>query len=130
MGYFVTCITLEASASSVAFGPCARKGRTQKGTNMKNVTRRSFVKGSALAGAGAAAPAEEEKTEFDVVLVEAGANKMAVIKAVKDATGLGLKESKAAVDGAPTTLKEQAPKAEAEELKKKLEEAGAKVELK
>ena len=81
-------------------------------------------------GVSAAAPAEEEKTEFDVVLVEAGANKMAVIKAVKDATGLGLKESKAAVDGAPTTLKEQAPKAEAEELKKKLEEAGAKVELK
>ena len=83
-----------------------------------------------VAGAGAAAPAEEEKTEFDVVLVEAGANKMAVIKAVKDATGLGLKESKAAVDGALTTLKEQAPKAEAEELKKKLEAAGAKVELK
>ena len=82
-----------------------------------------------VAGA-AAAPAEEEKTEFDVVLAEVGANKMAVIKAVKEATGLGLKEAKAAVDGAPTTLKEQASKADAEELKKKLEDAGAKVELK
>ncbi len=83
-----------------------------------------------MVAAGAAAPVEEEKTEFDVVLVEVGANKMAVIKAVKDATGLGLKEAKAAVDGAPTTLKEQASKADAEELKKKLEDAGAKVELK
>ncbi len=83
-----------------------------------------------VAGAAAGAPAAEEKTEFDVVLVDAGANKMAVIKAVKEATGLGLKEAKAAVDGAPSTLKEQASKADAEELKKKLEEAGAKVELK
>ena len=80
--------------------------------------------------AGPVAATAEEKTEFNVVLAEVGANKLAVIKAVKDATGLGLKESKAAVDGAPSTLKEQAPKAEAEELKKKLEEAGAKIELK
>ena len=79
---------------------------------------------------GAAAPAAEEKTEFDVVLVEAGASKMGVIKLVKDLTGLGLKEAKALVDGAPKTLKEAASKAEAEEMKAKLEEAGAKVELK
>lgn len=83
-----------------------------------------------VAGGAAAAPAEEEKTEFDVVLAEVGENKMAVIKAVKEATGLGLKESKELVDNAPKTLKEAAPKAEAEELKKKLEEAGAKIELK
>ena len=83
-----------------------------------------------VAGGAAAAPAEEEKTEFDVVLAEVGENKMAVIKAVKEATGLGLKESKELVDNAPKTLKEAAPKAEAEELKKKLEEAGAKAELK
>ncbi|MDY2984417.1 MAG: 50S ribosomal protein L7/L12 [Synergistes jonesii] len=82
------------------------------------------------AAAGAAAPAEEEKTEFDVVLVEHGANKIAVIKAVREITGLGLKEAKDLVDGAPKTVKEAAPKEEAEEMKKKLEEAGAKVELK
>ena len=81
-------------------------------------------------GVSAAAPAAEEKTEFDVVLAEVGANKMAVIKAVKEATGLGLKEAKALVDEAPKTLKEAVPTAEAEELKKKLEEAGAKIELK
>jgi len=80
--------------------------------------------------AGPAAAAAEEKTEFDVVLVEAGASKMGVIKAVKELTGLGLKEAKDLVDNAPKTVKEQAPKAEAEELKAKLEAAGAKVELK
>ncbi len=83
-----------------------------------------------VAGGGAAAPAAEEKTEFDVVLAEVGANKMGVIKAVKEATGLGLKESKEIVDGAPKTLKEGVSKADAEEMKKKLEEAGAKIELK
>lgn len=83
-----------------------------------------------VAVAAAAAPAAEEKTEFDVVLAEVGANKMAVIKAVKEVTGLGLKEAKDAVDNAPKTLKEAASKADAEEIKKKLEEAGAKVELK
>ncbi|MBQ5782440.1 MAG: 50S ribosomal protein L7/L12 [Oscillospiraceae bacterium] len=80
--------------------------------------------------AGPAAAAAEEKTEFDVVLVEAGASKMGVIKAVKELTGLGLKEAKDLVDNCPKTVKEQAPKAEAEELKAKLEAAGAKVELK
>ena len=80
--------------------------------------------------AGAAAPAEEEKTEFDVILADFGANKMAVIKLVKEITGLGLKEAKDLVDNAPKPLKEAAPKAEAEEIKAKLEEAGAKVELK
>ncbi len=79
------------------------------------------------ADAGAAA---EEKTEFDVVLVEAGSNKVASIKAVRAATGLGLKEAKDAVEGVPFTVKEAASKDEAEELKKQLEEAGAKVELK
>ena len=82
------------------------------------------------AGAGAAAPAAEEKTEFDVVLAEVGAEKIKVIKAVREITGLGLAEAKAMVEGAPKTLKEAVSKDEAEELKKKLEEAGAKVELK
>ena len=85
---------------------------------------------AAPAAAAAAAPAEEEKTEFDVVLTSAGDSKMGVIKVVKELTGLGLKEAKALVDEAPKTVKEGASKAEAEEMKKKLEEAGATVELK
>ena len=85
---------------------------------------------AAPAAAAAAAPVEEEKTEFDVVLTSAGDSKMGVIKVVKELTGLGLKEAKALVDEAPKTLKEAASKDEAEELKKKLEEAGASVELK
>lgn len=89
---------------------------------------------SAVAAVAAAAPAaaaaEEEKTEFDVILVEAGAGKMGVIKLVKEITGLGLKEAKAIVDGAPKAVKEKASKAEAEDIKKKLEDAGAKVEVK
>ena len=87
------------------------------------------VAGGGAAG-GAAAPAAEEKTEFNVVLLEAGANKVSVIKAVRELTGLGLKEAKDLVDGAPKTVKEAMPKADAEAAKKKLEEAGAKVELK
>ena len=87
----------------------------------------AVVAGPAVA---ADAPAAEEKTEFNVVLKEVGANKLAVIKAYKEASGLGLMEAKAAVEGAPATLKENAPKAEAEALKKALEEAGATVELK
>ena len=83
-----------------------------------------------VAGAAAAAPAEEEKTEFDVILTSAGASKMGVIKLVKDVTGLGLKDAKALVDGAPKTVKEGISKADAEDLKKKLEEAGASVEIK
>ena len=83
---------------------------------------------AAPAGAGAA-PAEE-KSEFDVVLKEIGANKVQVIKAVRELTGLGLKEAKDLVDGAPKTVKEGLAKAEAEEAQKKLEAAGAKVELK
>ncbi len=79
---------------------------------------------------GAAAPAEAEKTEFDVVLASYGEKKMDVIKAVKDACGLSLKEAKELVESAPKALKEAAPKAEAEELKAKLEAAGATVELK
>ena len=80
--------------------------------------------------AAAGAPAEEEKTSFDVVLKGAGANKLAVVKLVKELTGLGLKEAKALVDSAPGVVKEGLPKAEAEGLKKQLEEAGAEVELK
>lgn len=79
---------------------------------------------------GAAAAAEEEKTEFNVVLVDSGANKINVIKVVRALTGLGLKEAKDAVEGTPATLKEGVSKADAEEAKKQLEEAGAKVELK
>ncbi|MDE6580271.1 MAG: 50S ribosomal protein L7/L12, partial [Ruminiclostridium sp.] len=84
----------------------------------------------ASAPAGGAAAAAEEKTEFDVVLVSFGDAKMNVIKAVKDICGLGLKEAKELVESAPKALKESVAKAEAEELQKKLEEAGAKVELK
>lgn len=84
----------------------------------------------AAASSSAPAAAEEEKTEFDVVLVEYGANKISVIKAVREITGLGLKDAKELVDGAPKPVKESVTKNEAEEIKKKLEEAGAKVELK
>ncbi|NFM31128.1 50S ribosomal protein L7/L12 [Clostridium botulinum] len=87
----------------------------------------------AVAGAGAgaaAAGAAEEKTEFDVVLADAGSEKIKVIKAVREVTGLGLKEAKALVDGAPKTLKEAASKEDGEAIKAKLEEVGAKVELK
>lgn len=83
-----------------------------------------------MAGGAAPAAAAEEKTEFDVVLAETGPNKINVIKVVREITGLGLKEAKDMVDGAPKTIKEAAGKDEAEEIKKKLEEAGAKVELK
>ena len=85
---------------------------------------------AAPAGGGAAAAAVEEKTEFNVVLVEAGANKIGVIKEVRAITGLGLKEAKDLVEGAPKPVKEGASKADAEDIKKKLEAAGAKVELK
>ena len=91
---------------------------------------------SAAAAVAVAAPAEggaaaaDEKTEFDVVLAEVGANKIQVIKAVREATGLGLKEAKALVDGAPKALKEGVSKEDAEAIKTKLEEAGAEVELK
>ncbi len=84
----------------------------------------------AAAGGGAAAEAVEEKTEFDVVLMAAGDKKINVIKEVRAITGLGLKEAKDLVEGAPKTVKEAASKAEAEEIQKKLEDAGAKVELK
>lgn len=82
------------------------------------------------AAPAAAAPAAEEKTDFDVVLTSAGANKVSVIKVVRELTGLGLKEAKAVVDGAPGNVKEGVSKADADDAKKKLEEAGASVELK
>ena len=85
---------------------------------------------AAPGAAGAAAPAEEEKTEFNVVLAEVGANKLKVVKAVKEACGLSLKEAKDLVDGAPSTLKEGLSKAEAENLQKTIEAEGAKIELK
>ena len=84
----------------------------------------------AAGGGGGAAAAVEEKTEFDVLLKEIGANKVGVIKAVREITGLGLKEAKDLVDGAPKTVKEAMPKADAEAAKKKLEDAGAKAEVK
>jgi large subunit ribosomal protein L7/L12 len=83
-----------------------------------------------MAGAGAGAAAAEEKSSFNVELTEAGANKIGVIKVVREVTGLGLKEAKDLVEGAPKTLKEGVAKAEADEIKKKLEAAGAKVEIK
>jgi large subunit ribosomal protein L7/L12 len=82
------------------------------------------------AGAGGGAAAAEEQTEFNVILTETGGNKVAVIKAVRELTGLGLKEAKDLVDGAPKPVKEAVPKAAAEEAKKKLEDAGAKAEIK
>ena len=84
----------------------------------------------AVAAAGAAAPAAEEKTEFTVVLKEVGPNKIPVIKVTREATGLGLSEAKALVDGAPKVIKENVPAEEAKELEAKLKEAGASVELK
>ncbi len=84
----------------------------------------------AVAGPAAGAPAAEEKTSFDVVLKSAGSAKLQVVKLVKELTGLGLKEAKEMVDGAPSVVKEGLAKAEAEDLKKNLEEAGAEVELK
>ena len=101
---------------------------------LKNTLKDEYgIEPAAAAVAGAAAPAaaaeEEGKSEFNVVLKDAGAQKIAVIKAVKEATGLGLGEAKAIVDGAPATVKEKVKKDEAEALKKTLEEAGATVEL-
>ncbi|MCI8432893.1 MAG: 50S ribosomal protein L7/L12 [Lachnospiraceae bacterium] len=90
----------------------------------------SAAAGVVVAAAGPAAAAEEEKTEFDVELTEVGAEKVKVIKVVREITGLGLKEAKDVVDGAPKVVKEGASKEEAEEVKKKLEEVGAKVTLK
>jgi len=101
---------------------------------VKAIEEKFGVSAAAMAapGGGAAAPAAvaEEKTEFNVVLVEVGANKVSVIKAVREITGLGLKEAKDVVDGAPKNVKEGVSKADADAAKKKLEEAGAKVELK
>ena len=90
----------------------------------------SAAAGVVVAAAGAGAAAAEEKTEFDVELTEAGDQKVKVIKVVREIKGLGLKEAKDVVDGAPKVVKEQASKEEAEEIKKKLEEVGAKVTLK
>ncbi|MDE7212301.1 MAG: 50S ribosomal protein L7/L12 [Lachnospiraceae bacterium] len=90
----------------------------------------SAAAGVVVAAAGPAAATEEEKTEFNVELTEVGAEKVKVIKVVREVTGLGLKEAKDTVDGAPKVLKEGASKEEAEEIKKKLEEVGAKVTLK
>ena len=98
---------------------------------VKGIEEKYGVSAAAVAApvAGAAAGAAEEKTSFNVVLKEAGANKIQVIKVVRDATGLGLKEAQDLVDGAPKTVKENVAKEEAEELKAKFEEVGATVEL-
>ena len=95
-----------------------------------NVTIAAPVAAAPAGGAGAAAPAAEEQTEFTVLLKEAGAKKIQVIKVVRELTSLGLKEAKDLVDGAPSTVKEGVPKAEAQAMKAKLEEQGATVELK
>ena len=99
---------------------------------VKGIEEKYGVTAAAVAApaAGGAAEGGAEKSEFDVVLTEAGANKIAVIKVVRDVTGLGLKEAKELVDGAPKTVKEAVAKAEAEEMKAKFVEAGATVELK
>ena len=94
------------------------------------VTATAAVAVAGPAAGGAAAPAAEEKTEFDVILKEVGSNKIGVIKVVREVTGLGLKEAKDLVEGAPKAVKEGISKDDAEALKKQLEEAGAKVELK
>ena len=98
---------------------------------VKAIEEKFGVSAAAMAApAAATGAAAEEKTEFNLVLAEAGGNKVAVIKAVREITGLGLKEAKDLVDGAPKPIKEGMPKADAEAAKKKLEEAGAKAELK
>ena len=94
------------------------------------VTATAAVAVAGPAAGGAAAPAAEEKTEFDVILKEVGSNKIGVIKVVREVTGLGLKEAKDLVEGAPKAVEEGVAKEEAEELKKKIEASGAKVELK
>ena len=94
------------------------------------VSAAAAVAAAPAGGGGAAAPAAEAQTEFTVILKDAGANKIGVIKEVRAITGLGLKEAKDLVEGAPKPVKENAPKAEAEDIKKKLEAAGAKIELK
>jgi len=88
------------------------------------------VAAAPAAGGGAAAPAAEEKTEFNVTMTSFGANKVGVIKVIREITGLGLKEAKDLVEGVPSSVKEGVPKAEAETIKKKLEEAGAAAEIK
>jgi len=101
---------------------------------VKAIEEKFGVSAAAMAapagGGGGAAAVVEEKTEFNVMLLEVGANKVSVIKAVREITGLGLKEAKDLVDGAPKAVKEAIPKADAEAAKKKLEDAGAKAELK
>jgi large subunit ribosomal protein L7/L12 len=102
---------------------------------VKSIEEKFGVSAAAMAapaggGGGGAAAAVEEKTDFNLMLTEVGANKVSVIKAVREITGLGLKEAKDLVDGAPKAVKEGMPKADAEAAKKKLEEAGAKAELK
>jgi large subunit ribosomal protein L7/L12 len=95
-----------------------------------NVTAAAPVAAAAAGGAAAAAPAAEVQTEFTVTMTEFGANKVGVIKVIREITGLGLKEAKDLVEGAPSTVKEGIPKADAETIKKKLEDAGAKAAIK
>jgi large subunit ribosomal protein L7/L12 len=95
-----------------------------------NVTAAAPVAAAAAPGGAAAAPAAEAQTEFTVTMTEFGANKVGVIKVIREITGLGLKEAKDLVEGAPSTVKESIPKADAETIKKKLEDAGAKAAIK
>jgi large subunit ribosomal protein L7/L12 len=116
---------LQVNAKFAPYGPAASQIFLPVGAGAR---RRGGGAAGTRAGAGAAAA--EEKTEFDVELTDGGAQKLNVIKVVREVTGLGLKEAKDLVEGAPKIVKEAAPKADAEALKKKLEEAGAKVTLK
>ena len=135
--FSLTALGAPSTISFASFRPRPVASRTTLITlilpapaEVKTTSNSVFSSAAAAPPAAGAAAAEEEKTEFDVVLAEVGDSKMGVIKVVKEVTGLGLKEAKEIVDGAPKTIKEAVSKADAEEMKAKLEEAGAKVELK
>ena len=117
-------VAFAAVIAAVSFASCGNKA-----ADAEQATADSIRIADSIAAVEAAA-AEEEKTEFDVILKDVGAQKIQVIKAVREITGLGLKDAKAIVDGAPKEVKTGVAKAEAEEMKKKLEEAGATVEMK
>lgn len=132
-----TATTIELSAEEKAVIDALEKLNVLQVNNVVKYMEQEYGISAAPVAAVAAAPAgggegggAEEKSSYDVELTDAGAQKIAVIKVVREITGLPLGEAKAAVDGAPKVIKEGAPKEEAEEIKKKLEEAGAKVELK
>ena len=123
-------ITKDDILEAVAAMPVMELNELVKAFEEKFGVSAAAVAVAGPAGAGGGAAAAEEQTEFTVILTETGGNKVAVIKAVRELTGLGLKEAKDLVDGAPKPVKEAVPKAAADEAKKKLEDAGAKAEIK